>query len=158
MSLEAAERLKGMSIPEILSGTSVDQTDKIIAILLMVHSDISALKNNESITENRTTCLEADVTSLQSQVMGLKRDIKFLKNPEKKNNLVLFKYPDNDQNNNNLRQNITTLVQSICEEIPTEAVVETKRIGVKPGERPVLITFSASHFKGFYSYSKTWKQ
>ena len=135
-------------IQDILADNSKDQSEKIISLMLVLHTDQKVLKNSDSTTAARTTALEDEVFSLKIQLSNVKREVVNFKNLPRKNNSIVHKFSDTDQNNADIQSNILTVFQKACKDFPSEFIVEAKRLSHTPGNRPVLVKFNSSHAKG----------
>ena len=136
-------------INQILRDESVSKGEKILNLLARVVKDVADLKATSKDYNSRLNPIEEDVPTLKKEIIDLKTEIVNLKRSERSNNLIIFKLPDDEENNNNLCTFISKKLKYINSEINTEAIASVMRISVYKTNncRPVLVRFYSPQFK-----------
>ena len=86
-------------------------------------------------------------SNLKNEVKTLKRELNYVTNKSREQNIILYNIKDDPDFNENIPENIKKLFQEIKVELEKSAFKDAKRIGVKEGKRPVLVTLESTNLK-----------
>ena len=126
--------------------TGDPKINEILRYVKKIDGRFSELENKTK----RIEPLEKDVKTLKEELHEVKRELQLQKRELKSRNLVIFKIPDDETTNGNLRSITINILKKINSNLVDNEVVSINRVGRKPGNRPIVVSFASAHTKSSF--------
>lgn len=128
---------------------TVDQNkqDEILSYVKKISEDFDKWKKVTEDCSKRLGPVEEKLANLLVTVEAQNKEILALKRASKANNVIIYKMPDNEATNRNLRNTVLDFLGKVNPNITDSTVDSVSRVGKIMGRRPVLVKFFSRQYK-----------
>lgn len=118
-------------------------TDKVSSVETVTNK----LASDFHVINEKCTKLEEQNSVHEQKLTALEKELDYMRNGERENNILIFKMKDTSKENKNLLHTVLTVFLQAEVNITENQIENVKRIGRNEGSRPVLVTLTAARYK-----------